>query len=437
MFFLPLPEPLPFPHGEIFTFIGDKHPQLEGVRMQQTREMSALPEGSEGRLFTSLRVWQRLVEPDADLKRMTHVVDGIVRSIIPADAYAAFRRRSAAENEEPQDADEDGLRDELRELGMTEDDVEAFIEEGPPSDYQTIVEAVTPLVEVDGPADPVSAAFDRCVDRLAELASAYRRAAHQPTAPITRERLPFTIYYLTYEIGEPKEKWSHGMFLAHMSALELLVLPPATPEQVQDIKSHLAASLSHHPLAPYIDRVIDAEHALRLGDTATAVILGQVAAEILLDALLGLLLWDEGELPEAVAEQIFASDLTLRVRRFYASRLGGDWNQTGAGPVGDWKREIYELRGRVIHGGYEPLREEARQAMASLAGLEEFCKTRLLEQRNRFPKTALVVLGPDGLERRGGWTRTIRDFAEQHRDNAWLQDYKEWRAQVSAARGAQ
>ena len=362
IFFLPLPEPLPFPHGEIFSFIGDRHPQLAGLRMQQTREKSELPDDSEGRLFTSLRFWQRLLEAEAGLERMTEAVDGVVRSILSAEVYADLREHSAQREEQGEGGDaaaKEATRDELRALGMPEEEIEAFIEEGPPRDYQTIVEAVTPLVEVDGPLDPISAAFDRCVDGLAQLASAYRRAAHQPIAPITRERLPFSIYYLTFEIGEPKEKWSHGLFLAHMSASELLVLPPATLEQVADIRRHLAASLQQHPLTPYFDRAVDAEHALRLGDTANAVLLAQVGVEIFLDAVLGLLLWEEGASPENASEDVFASDLTPRVRKFFAPRLGGNWDQTGEGPVGDWKRQLHELRGRVIHAGYEPSREEA------------------------------------------------------------------------------
>ena len=77
-----------------------------------------------------------------------------------------------------------------------------------------------------------------------------------------------------------------------------------------------------------------------------------------------------------------------------------------------------------------------RQALSSAGGLEEFCKTRIVEKRNLFPKTALIVLGGDGLARRGGWSRQIREFAEQNQNSDWLRDYSVWRAQLSAARDA-
>jgi hypothetical protein len=48
---------------------------------------------------------------------------------------------------------------------------------------------------------------------------------------------------------------------------------------------------------------------------------------------------------------------------------------------------------------------------------------------------ALIVLGPDGLDRRGGWDSRIREFAESNQDNDWLGDYNAWRASVSAASG--
>ena len=58
---------------------------------------------------------------------------------------------------------------------------------------------------------------------------------------------------------------------------------------------------------------------------------------------------------------------------------------------------------------------------------------RVAEKRKQSPKTALIVLGPDELDRRGGWDRRIREFAERNQENTWLADYNAWRAQVSAA----
>jgi hypothetical protein len=83
--------------------------------------------------------------------------------------------------------------------------------------------------------------------------------------------------------------------------------------------------------------------------------------------------------------------------------------------------------------GYEPSRSEAEQALNALSALEEFAKMRVAEKRKQSPKTALIVLGPDELDRRGGWDRRIREFAEQNQENTWLADYNAWRAQVSAA----
>src|SRR5712691_13287122 len=95
VFFLPLPEPLPFPHGEVFSFLGEKHPQLATLRIQQTPETPPLPEEAEGMMFTSLRFWQRLVDTHAELARETEVVDAIVSSIVPAEEYMKLREHPA------------------------------------------------------------------------------------------------------------------------------------------------------------------------------------------------------------------------------------------------------------------------------------------------------------------------------------------------------
>jgi hypothetical protein len=426
IFFLLLPEPIPFPDGEIFSFVGEPHASLSTYGWMQTREVGPAPEEAEGRLFTSLRFWQIPVKWTDSIDREYELINEAIRRAVPA----AVLEETRADGE---DSDEDvptesELMDAMRAFGIDDADVDKILSK-PPSHYATVVEAVTALVPVEGPPDVMSDAFDRCVDALTQLVGAYRRAAIEPIAAVTRERLPAAVYYLTFRLSEPKTDWSHGLFLAHMSASQMFERDLATREQVEDIKRQLRAELGNHPLTPNLDRAVDARYALRMGDTANAVVLAQVAAEIFLDALLGLLLWEEGVAP-AAAYATLSIDLTRRVRTEYASRLGGDWNVDGSGAVGSWRASLYQLRGRVIHADYLPSRSEARVAIEALEGLVEYCMIRLTQRVSRYPIAALVLVGPIGLEARGGWARQIREFAADNADNTWLRDYRRWRTEA-------
>jgi len=59
------------------------------------------------------------------------------------------------------------------------------------------------------------------------------------------------------------------------------------------------------------------------------------------------------------------------------------------------------LRNRVLHGGYVPDRNEARSALDAADVLSKFIGDRILDRSNMFPRSALIVFGLDGLERRG------------------------------------
>jgi hypothetical protein len=52
-----------------------------------------------------------------------------------------------------------------------------------------------------------------------------------------------------------------------------------------------------------------------------------------------------------------------RTKREFAKRLGGAWITDRSGPLATWVRHSSQIRHRVVHGGYVPLRIETDEAL--------------------------------------------------------------------------
>jgi hypothetical protein len=372
------------------------------------------PEHADETLFTSLRLWQAIRDEDfEEVKSEFELTHRVAEAIAPAEAFAEFRRdyEEWIQEELPKQ-----LAADATELGDEFERPEPFV------DYVTIVEGVTPLVDV-GELDAISAAYDRVVDRIAELVPAYRIASKIAAAPVTRERLPPTAYFLTRNFSKPY-KWSHGLLLAHPNAPGPS-LDPVGPEAVAHFNAHLQAAQLRHPVVAVSERVADAIYALnRLGDTANAVIFAQLASEILLDTTLTAILLDEGKDAETAANMV-SLPLAKKVKSELPPRLGGSWDLTRGGIVGEWKDKLWAIRGRVIHGGYVPTRDEARAALQAASALEDFVHDRVAARRNEYPRAALIIVGVEGLQNRGVWSGQIVRNAEKFGPDL-LDRYADW-----------
>lgn len=69
-------------------------------------------------------------------------------------------------------------------------------------------------------------------------------------------------------------------------------------------------------------------------------ILANTSCEVLLDTILALLMWEEGETAEIVAPVFEEGKMLRRVTQEVTPRLGGNWS-TDRGAVGDWYRNTY------------------------------------------------------------------------------------------------
>jgi len=304
-------------------------------------------------------------------------------------------------------------------------------------EYKTVVQATTPIrFDATPNADELTAAFDRCEAHLAKLTDGYRVIAPRIIPPVRREVLPFIVPYVIHDL--PPSSGSElvpGLFLLHHNV-------PHSPEllqgeQLEKLRLMVGFSFYGHPFTVYSLRSKEAGAALsQRGDTADAVVKGQMAAEVLLDTVLMAMMWEEGADPVECAKIFSEESLDKRVRTHFGPRLGGNWNTAARGVIGDWRRKAVTTRGRVVHGNYTPTRDEARTALQALDGVDGFIRQRLAANKNKYPRTTLMLLGRPGLERLQAWSGKIVRFVEEQaaKEPDWRISLRDWRDCLNRAR---
>jgi hypothetical protein len=150
--------------------------------------------------------------------------------------------------------------------------------------------------------------------------------------------------------------------------------------------------------------------ALRIrGDMADAVVNLQTAVESMMYDLLRALMVDEGasstEIDTAVAAELQFKSL---VGRQLAPRLGGNWDPNSHAAFGSYWSKLYQLRNRVVHGGYSPSGAEANGALDAFFAVREFVSERLWDRSRTYPRALLAKVGSNGLARRGWMTARMR-----------------------------
>ncbi len=392
-FFIHLPVSLGLPHGAtFFTMREETVDWLAGVGLRVTPESPPLPAAltDRGRNYVSLRIWR----PKETLR-------------LPVDAMQSVT----------------AVVREVTGLGQSGENPIPTTQEG----YGAVVEAVTALVGAPG-QDPVTLAFDRCLDEVTLLTRAYIATTRDlRVRPLSRQHLEPAVLYAT---RHPAEKdWSSGLLLLHPG----FGLPAPASEldgdQLSKLQLHLQSVRVGNPFFPFAEWTHRAEQALRVdGDYATAVVAAHTAGEVLFDTTLLVMAWEEGT-PRAVAEGWFEEALAKRLRTHYSSRLGAAWDTTRPQTVpGRWTMHVSAVRNKVVHAGYRPTEEEVATALAGLDAVGEFIKGRLAANVNQYRRTALMLLGRPGLERRGAYSREIARFVDTvaPTEPDWIDSYRRW-----------
>lgn len=326
----------------------------------------------------------------------------------------------------------------------------------------TVVEAMTsaespdpvPDAQLDDPASwpPRADAFSRCLLAAREVVRSLRQATETPYGLPAYVRAISPV--LTYTADGVKEDASAGgqpvvvirpnqdvwdgpgvMLLDHSNFADPF-RGKAFDLNAQLRFEHWHSDTGHHdPLNLWRERWIEARRAHEiLGEEGQAVILANTSCEVLLDAVLALLMWDDGCSFESAVPAFEEGKVLRRIRTELTPRLKGNWS-TDTGSVGNWYDATYRLRHRVIHAGYSPSRIEAKRALSAGIGLQRFVMDRIACRRMIYPRAALMTLGEEGLQRRGLWSGKIKRFAEEEARTEvdWRKDYSAWYREVVAA----
>lgn len=400
VFLIALPDPLPVAHGSVWSRVVDEvEPTLENVAQQSMPDFPLMD--SSGHNFVSLRLWQ-VKEPS-------------VAAFTPN--MIAIQKVTAALLD----------RTDMPEMPASPD-------EG----YRTVVEAVTyvsspeALQETEDKPDPLT----RCVNVLIDQFRAYRLSTGTLVRELSYERLHPSVFWLTRTPERGSQLTTMGMMIlsnrAHLKGLS----PPLLGEHDEaGMAQYLSRLVLHDPLVLYAERRLDAKRLLWAeGQYAESCVQTAIASEILLDAILGFMIWEEcdtGIISDADAVLVFSTDLMPRVKNQYQQRLKGVW-RLDRGVVREWDEHIAIIRNRVVHGGFRATQSAAVKARETLISLQTHIGNRIADRWRKYPRTAWAFLGSDGLDRRGKLDSAgrWREAAVGDRED-WIAEYVSWRAGIN------
>lgn len=326
----------------------------------------------------------------------------------------------------------------------------------------TVVEALTPWdspdpipeTDLEHPVrwTPRADVFTRCLYAARQVVRAYRQATETPYGLPTYVRAisPVLVYSAdgvretavvdgrpVFVIRPTQDVWDGPilMFLDHANF--------ADPFSGRDFDDNVEMRFWHwyseeargNPLNLWRERWIEARRAHELlGEEGQAVILANTSCEVMLDAILALLMWEESVVVEDAASAFEEGKVLRRITQELSPRLTGNWS-TERGAVGSWYRSAYQLRHRVVHGGYSPSVGEAADALEAAVGLQRFVMNRIAERRTTYPRSALMTIAEEGLRRRDMWSGQIKRFALEvaPTEPNWRDSYTAWYQGLVAA----
>jgi len=166
------------------------------------------------------------------------------------------------------------------------------------------------------------------------------------------------------------------------------------------------------------------------GDRSLAVVVANTAVEVLLDEVLGLLLWEEKMLPQDAAAEYSHADAWARMKHRLEPRLGAGWDPKAKNTeAAAFARDLASLRNRVVHAGVVPTRDQTFAALAVVAAVERALRESLTRANvlARYPLAAVATCGgANGLEATGHLTRRVLERLRQVADVNLSAVYRRW-----------
>lgn len=295
--------------------------------------------------------------------------------------------------------------------------------------------------------------FDKTLDLLRTYLKTYYLVDRKPLELPTRQNIPSLIMTAKEHIddnGNPigkRKTLNQSMLLVNDSVAHSMpyTIPPNLLASVTE------EATIHHDSAfgAYYDAYREGDFARTIGNTFSAGIFFATAAEIFLDQILLLMLWEEGMTPDQAYQLFYAkkacdcascsirSKTTLDhiVDGLYSKRLGTDFTLQSQ-VLKNWRTDIAEPRNRIAHSGQEPTQAQMTKAKQALDELVSFTLDKLCENLSDYPVTTHLLGGDKALKKRGKLAEISTYFnSGVFRPTQPAKTYGNWRFEVERCQG--
>ncbi|MFB6800464.1 hypothetical protein ACFCVU_04470 [Peribacillus butanolivorans] len=206
------------------------------------------------------------------------------------------------------------------------------------------------------------------------------------------------VYKISREMLEPSSLSRHLMipeFKIKDEILFFLHLNLVTQKELIDMDKQgeivQFTNVIKDQINPFIlseELMMSARRNIQLGFYKETIINAQTSIETLLRTLYMELLKIEGIPVEEIEKKQKVVGFITMVKKEFSTRIGGSWDVTNTRKeVGNWHENCYELRNRIIHGGYQPDYSETIMGIHSAQKLREY----VVERLKRTPKFKVLT----------------------------------------------
>lgn len=164
-----------------------------------------------------------------------------------------------------------------------------------------------------------------------------------------------------------------------------------------------------------------------------AVLKAAAACETLVKHVAWQITWEatqklrEDPTPTAMgAGGVFDAKPSRLIGAVLSTRLRGNWaSKDISQPVGAWRVHVAKTRNAILHRGVRVTEAQAFLAVEAMSALETHLMDALGSRASTYPRSALLLVGRSGLERRSTF-ESGRAVYEHESLDLLLQEYLAW-----------
>lgn len=279
--------------------------------------------------------------------------------------------------------------------------------------------------------DPVGDAFERVMTLSRLRIDSIRVATGAKIPSMSFERV-YPLYHIL--LAGDDGKWEHNNIVIDPDRPHAFAPRPATRAELAKADKFLTDDSLDDPVVLFRDLASRGQTLLSEGDYLSATLVTATASEVLIKALAYVVVWEEKtQRTSNPAWAIGRSKLLNAFPSTLASEvlpgaLGDYWKYaTDTDPLWNWRESLYKLRNRIVHEGHRPSYEEASRGVASLSELSTHVAERLAAKAQKFPRSAMILLGDSDLRKRGAFDKVrATAHASRARGENFQTDYLRW-----------